>query len=301
MFYWLFVIILAYLFFGLASFGDKLVLAGRPQPNSYMFYVGVFGLLVAVILLPFIPIELPDNGWLMLIALDALVRILGLYSMYVGLENFEVSRVIPTIGAVQPIFILALTWVFWGSRAMTFVDALALLLLFIASIIISFEKRPKLTGRFLRIAFFSALMFSLDYILLKFIFLERPFLQGVFWVQLFVFVGVLVFLLPRKSREGIFSRHLVSDKKNQVMFVCTQVTGGIANLLQSFAISLTPVVFLATINALRGIQYAFLFIITLLASSFFPRILKEGMSKRAIFQKTFSIILIAVGLFLLII
>ena len=43
---WLIITILAYLFFSFSSLGDKLVLAGKPKPNSYTFYVGVFGIFV---------------------------------------------------------------------------------------------------------------------------------------------------------------------------------------------------------------------------------------------------------------
>ncbi len=299
MFYWLIVIILAYLFFSLGSFGDKLVLAGRPKPKTYAFYVGAFGLITAICIIPFIKFSIPNNSALVLLILDALVRILGIYSMFMALETFEVSRVLPTIGAIQPIFVLILSWFFWGPRAMTIINILAFLLLFVASIIISVEKTPKITGRFLKITLFSSLMFSLDYTLLKSIFLVQPFWQGIVWIQIFIFVFVLFLLIPKKSRKEIFAKNLVSDKKNQTLFLCAQITGGIGNLLQSFAISLTPVVFLATINALRGIQYAFLFIITLLVSFLFPKVLKEELSKKVILQKVISIIMIIIGLCML--
>ena len=299
MLYWLTVIILAYLFFGLGSFGDKLVLAGKPKQNVSAFYVGVFGLVTALCIIPFIKLGVPNGPMFALLALDALARILGIYSMFVALESFEVSRVLPMIGAVQPIFILILTWIFWGSQAMTTADILAFLMLFAASIIISIEKNPKITGRFLKITLFSSLMFSLDYVFLKLIFSSQPFWQGIVWIQLFIFIIVLAFLFSKKSRKEILARRLVADKKNQALFICAQVTGGIGNLLQSFAISLTPVVFLATINALRGVQYAFLFIITLFVSFLFPKVLREEISKRAIFQKTISIIMIIIGLYIL--
>jgi hypothetical protein len=75
----------------------------------------------------------------------------------------------------------------------------------------------------------------------------------------------------------------------------------LANFLQSFAISLSPVAFLAIVNSLRGIQYIFIFLITLFFSVFFPRILKEEISKSIIIQKSISIGFIVVGLALLVI
>lgn len=298
MIYWLITIIFAYLFFALASLCDKLVLAGKPKPNSYTFYMGVFGL-IAVLIIPFINFGFPTNQGLMWIILDALARILGIYAMYVALEKFDVSKVIPTIGATQPIFIFALTWIFWGPQKMSLMALLAFILLFLGSIIISVDKSHKITGDYLKITLFSSLMFSLDYIFAKFVFLNAGFLQGVVWIMLFIFLFALLLLVKKNSRQEIFSKQMVLNKKTQAFFFFAQLFGGAGNLLQSFAIFLAPVVFLATVNSLRGVQYVFLFIITLFFSIFFPKILKEGLSKKIVLQKAVSIVFIAAGLIIL--
>jgi len=297
---WLLVIIFAYLFFAFSSLGDKLVLAGKPKPKSYIFYVGAFGALV-VLLIPFIKFGFPNTAGLAWIILDAIVRIAGLYAMYVALEKFDVSKVMATIGATQPLFIFALTWIFLGEKLMPSMDILAFVILFLACVILSFEKTPKITGSYLKLTIFSSVMFSLDYIFTKLVFLNQPFLQGAIWIGIFIFLFVSVFLLSKNSRKEIFARRMILDKGTQVKFVLAQASGGVANFLQSLAIFLAPIAFLPIINSLRGIQYAFLFVITLFISIFFPKILKEGLSKRIIFQKAISIILIAIGLAILVV
>jgi len=297
--YWLLVIILAYLFFGLASLGDKLVLVGKPKPKSYTFYVGAFSLFV-ILFAPFIKFGFPSAAGLIWIALDAIVHVVGLYTMFVALEKFDVSKVVATIGATQPIFIFILTWLFWGPQMMSGIDILAFVLLFIGSVIISVEKTPKLTGAYLKITIFSSIMFSLDYIFSKFVFSSQPFLQGIIWIRVCVFLFVLPLLLTKNSRKEIFSKQMISNKKTQVVFLYAQLCGGAANFLQSFAISLSPIAFLAIVNSLRGIQYVFLFLMTLFISFFFPKILKEELSNRIIFQKIISIIFIALGLAILV-
>ena len=299
MIYWLLVTILAYLFFGLASLGDKLVLAGRPKPNSYTFYVGVFGIFV-ILFIPFIKFSFPEEPALNWIILDAMVRILGMYSMYVALEKFDVSKVIATIGATQPIFIFVLSWIFWGGQTMPFMDILAFIILLTGSIIISIGKNIKATENYLKITIFSSLMFSLDYIFAKSVFLSMPFLQGVVWTGIFIFLFVFVFILTKKSRKEIFAKKIVLNKTTEKSFLLAQASGGVANFLQSFAIYLAPVAFLAIVNSLRGIQYALLFIMTLFLTYFYPKILKEEISRKIIFQKTISIILIAIGLVILV-
>jgi hypothetical protein len=295
---WLVVIILAYLFFGFASFCDKLVLAGKPKPISYTFYVGAFSLVV-IFLIPFTKFGFPSFEALLWIVLNAIVHIVAIYLMYVAIEKFDVSRVIATIGATQPLFILILTWLFWGAQTILLTNILAFVLLLLGSIIISLEKSIKITVDYLKVALLASIMFSLDYILLKLVFLNQPFLQGIIWVGIFLFLVAMVFLLKKSFRQDIFSRKMVFNKKTDVLFVLAQASGGLGNFLQSFAISLAPVAFLATINSLRGIQYIFLFLLTVFVSYFYPKILEESLSVKIILQKVIAIIFIAVGLVML--
>ena len=298
--YWLLIAILAYLFFAFGSFGDKLVLTGKPKPKSYTFYMSVFGLSV-LLLLPFAKFSLPSPVGLGWVILDAFVRIMGIYTMFVALSKFDVSKVMATIGATQPIFIFVLTWIFWGPQSMTGIDIFAFILLFIGSVIISIEKNIKVTGDYLKITIFSSLLFSLDYVFLKKVFLNQSFLQGIILVGTFIFLFALVFLFRKSSRKEIFERKMVLNRKTQMSFLLAQLSGGAANFLQGFAISLAPVAFLAIINSLRGIQYVFIFLITLFTSIFVPNLLKEELSKKIIVQKIISIVFIAVGLAILVI
>jgi uncharacterized membrane protein len=300
MIYWLLVTILAYLFFSFSSLGDKLVLSGKPKPNSYTFYVGVFGIFV-VLFIPFIKFGFPDNSGLTWIILDAIVRILGMYTMYSALEKFDVSKVVATIGATQPVFIFGLTWIFLGHQIMPVMDMIAFIILLVGSVIISIDKSLKVTRDYLLITLFSSVMFSLDYVFAKLVFSTQPFFQGIIWVGIFIFLFVFIFLFTEKSRKQIFAKKMVFNKKTGFSFILAQVSGGTANLLQSSAIFLAPVVFLPTINSLRGIQYIFLFIITLFISYFYPKVLKENFSRKIILQKIISIIFIAIGLALLVI
>ena len=306
---WLLVIIASYLFFSLAFFGDKLVLSGPPNPRLYTFYVGFLGGLV-ILLAPFSTFSLPVPLILLWIVLEIIVYVLGLYAMFIALEKFEVSRVMTTIGALQPILILLFTWVFWSQEVMTGMNFLAFLLLVTGGVMISFGRKFKITGNYVLLVVFSSLMFSLDYIFSKMIFLIMPFLQSIIWMRTGAALLVLLLLFDKKLRiqifipifSGIFRNKTIKiekgafDKKTGIIFLCSQTMGGIAAFLQSLAISLAPISYLAIISSLRGIQYVFLFIITLFFSYFFPKILKEDISWKIILQKTISIILIVMGL-----
>lgn len=296
---WLLVIILAYFFFSLASLGDKLVLARKPNPAVYTFYVGFFSILMFLII-PFINFRFPELKTLFWIILEALVYIIGLYTMYAAIKKFDVSKVITTIGATQPVFIFGLTWLFWGPQILEQKLIFAFAILLLGSVIISFERNIKLTAGYLKITILSSLMFSLDYIFSKYVFFDMPFLQGFIWMRIFIFLFAFVFLLGPQTRKAIFEKKTILDKKTAKIFFGTQAAGGTANILQSFAIFLAPVAFLPIINSLRGVQYIFLFLMTLFLSVFLPKILKEEISRAIIVQKIISILLIALGLTILV-
>lgn len=296
---WLLIIILAYFFFSLAYLGDKLILAGPPKAASYTFFVGALSALV-VIFIPFVKFGFPDAASLYWIIFTAVVYTLGLYAMFDAVEKFDVSKVMTTIGATQPIFIFALSWFFFGPQIMSKTNILAFALLLLGSIIISFEKNSKSTGSYFKLTIFSSVMFSLDYVSQKIVFLRQPFWQGLIWTRIFIFLLVLFFLLFKKYRKEIFAKRGILNKKTGTIFICSQASGGLANILQSFAIFLAPVAFLPIVNSLRGIQYVFLFLMTLFLTIFFPKILKEEVSQKIIVQKIVSIILIVIGLYLLV-
>lgn len=297
---WLLVIILAYLCFSVSSLGDKLVLNGKPKPVSYTFYACFLSIFL-LLFLPFINFKFPDTASWFWIILESITFIAGVYIMFAAVEKYDISRVAAITGATQPIFIFILSWMFWGLQSMTVSNIIAFIILIIGSAIISFEKDGKTAFECLKITLVASLIFALDYVFSKFVYLNQPFLQGFILMKISSAIFVLLFLISKTSRKEIFAKNVVSSKKIQFLFAGTQLFGGTANILQGFAISLAPISLLAVMNSLKGIQYAFLFILTLLLSHFFPKALEQKISKEIIIQKTVSIILIGIGLAVLVI
>jgi drug/metabolite transporter (DMT)-like permease len=294
---WLLVIVVAYLFFALSGIGDKVVLAGPPKPISYTFYVGALNIL-AVLAIPFMVFQIPNSQIIFLIILDAVIFMLAMYIGFLAVEDFEISKVVATIGAVQPVFIFLISWIFLGFQKLSFTNFVAFILLFLGSVFISFDKKPEFKKRYLKLTMFAGLMYSADYVLLKIIFSNVNFASGFILRSILLFVIALAFLIKKQNRKEIFTKKgsIAKDKKTQKIFLVTQAFGGLATILQSFAIFLAPIAFLPIVNAMRGLQYVFIFIITLFFSLFFPKILKEKVSKKIIWQKLASILLIVLGL-----
>jgi len=295
---WLGISIVSYWFFSMSFFGDKLVLSETPRPRVYTFYVCILGL-IAVLLIPFVGFSIPDIHSLLWVLLEAIAYVTGIYVMFYGLEKYDASRVMAAIGAIQPVVVLMLTWAFWGFQQFTPTIMASFTLLLLGSIIISWEKNIFAAGKYLLIVACAALLFAVDSVASKQVFLHQSFLQGLIWMRISAAVIALFFLTSTAFRTEIFKHHGSFNKKTTALFLGTQVSGGIAGLTQSFAVALAPVAFLPIINSLRGLQYIFLFFITSFFTLFFPHVLKEKMSLPILAKKIIAMVCIGIGLALL--
>ena len=144
------------------------------------------------------------------------------------------------------------------------------------------------------------MLFSLDFVFSKFVFEEMDFWPGFIWMRIFSFIFVLIFLFDKGFRKEIKGDNNGLSKKTGIIFFAAQSFGGMANILQSWAIFLVPVSYMAIMNSMKGIQYAFLFVLVVLISCFLPKVLKEEMNKKIIMQKIVSILIIGLGLAILV-
>jgi len=297
---WLVVAISAYFLFALVALGDKYLLAGPPNPKSYSFYVGTLGILVLV-LVPFVGFSIPEISQVFLSLLTGVVFILALFGLYTALENFEVSRIVPAIGGLLPLFTFGLVYLFSsGEGILSSWKILAFILLLAGSVLIAFEKGKSITSKSLQISALTALLFAIAFVLTKFVYLSQPFWSGFIWMRIGGFLAAICFIFTKEVKREIFERKFTFQKKTGTVFLFNQGIGAGAFILQNWAIALVPLGFLAFINALEGTKYLFLLIFTILLALKFPKILKEEISRKILFQKILAILLIGGGLVLLV-
>lgn len=292
---WLIIAILAYLIFALVSLGDRFLLLGASNPKIYTFYVGVLGI-ISVILTPFIGFSMPSLTLLFFCFLAALSYILFLYLIYSAIEKYEVSRIIPAVGALVPlisfltIFLLSDASNPLGLRGIT-----AFLLLVLGSIIINANFSKAFSLKSLKICFLIALFASLNFIFSKYTFVYLPFWTAFIWIRIFTFAVALLFLFSLTVRKEIFGKKKSFSKKETFLFAVIQIFGALAFVLQNWAIALAGFAYLPIINALQGVQYLFLFIFALLISLKTPQAIKEDLSRKAIIQKVAAMAAMGAG------
>jgi drug/metabolite transporter (DMT)-like permease len=293
---WLIVAILSYFFFSLASLGDRYLLIGPPKPKVYAFYVGSLGV-SALLLLPFINFSLPGFNVIILSFITGVIFLLSLIFLFYGLERFEVSRIVPALGGFLPIFTLIFGFLILNQQeSFYWQKILSFCLLIMGSIIISLEKSFNFSFKSLFFAALAALFLSLYFVFSKVVYFYVSFWEGFIFVRVGAFLATLFLLFFKEVRKEVFSSNRSFTKKTGFIFLLTQSAGGLAVIMQNWAIALVNSGFISFISAVQGVQYVFLFILTLIVSLISPKILKERISKRIILQKLAAIVLITAGL-----
>lgn len=297
---WLIVAILAYLLLAVVALGDKYILAGPPNPKTYSFYVGILGIL-SLALIPFVGFSVPAAGIILLALLAGAIFVFALYGFYYGLEYFETSRIVPAIGGLVPLFTFGLVYLLSGGEAvLSSWSLISFFMLLSGSVLITFKNKRAFFSRSFRISLVAAFLFALSFVLTKQVYLSESFWNGFIWIRIGGFLAALSFIATKDVRKEIFTRQTIFEKKTGVVFVVNKILGAGAAVLQNWAIALAGLAYLSVINALQGVQYAFLFVLSAFLSLKLPQIFKEKLNKKIVLQKIGAILLILLGLFLLI-
>ncbi len=298
---WLIITILAYLILAIVFLIDKYLLTGpMPDPKVYTFYIGFLGILI-LFLVPWVGFSMPGLFQIFLSLISGAIFIYAIFWWNKALRLFEASRVVPAVGGMVPLFTFLLIYIFSkGEEVLNFSEFVAFLLLLLGSVLITFKKEKFFTMKTLQISVLAAFLFSLSLVLTKYVYLAQPFWSGYILIKMGGFLMALGFLLFSKEvKEEILGKKISMSAKITGVFLFNQAMGAGANLLQNWAVALAPLVYIPIINALAGIQYAFLLIFTIFLSLRFPQILKEEISRKIIFHKIIAILIIGGGLILL--
>ncbi|MFC1613444.1 hypothetical protein ACFL23_03885 [Patescibacteria group bacterium] len=292
---WQLITILSYLINAVASVGDKILVSKKiPNPIAYSFYVGILSIFV-VFLMPF-GFSIPPLKILIIALLSGSSFLFALIFLFRTLVEGEPSRVFTGLGGMVPVFTLLLSFLILN-QVLTIKEFIIFIILTLSGLLI-LESKNKLFSykkEFKKIVI-SAFLFSLALVLAKYVYLNHPFMSGFIWTRLGSFITALLLLISSENRRKIFKTTKNTQKKHKILLVLNKILAGSAFLLLNFAISKGNV---SLINAMKGTEYAFIFIIAVIFSFKFPSLLKENLTKKAVFKKVISIILIGLGLFVL--
>ena len=294
---WLIISIFAYFLNAFAVLIDKFLLRRTiPNPAVYAFYVSVLGLLV-FIFAPF-SFQFPNLLVLILSLAAGVIFIFALLLFYFLLKRGEVSRIVPLVGGLSPVFILVLAWlVLHETLSMTQIWAFSLILLG-GWLIVWERKKEKITFPWLLffLSLLAAFLFALSHVLSKFVYINFSFTSGLIWRSVGGFLGgIILFLIPQNRKKIIETVKKTPGNKSFIFFF-GQACAAISFVLVNYAFSIGSI---SLVTALSGVQYIFLFLMVIIFSQKFPHILKEELTTRTVWQKALSLILISLGVSLL--
>ncbi|MEK7512720.1 MAG: hypothetical protein AAB601_00795, partial [Patescibacteria group bacterium] len=142
---WLSIAIVAYLLYALAAAGDKALLAGSfKNPATYATFVGVGGLIPFIILVIFIGVPLPSTAALFAAVVSGALFIVALLPYYRGIQEFEVSRIVPATGGLVPFFTLLIGLLFLPQEEnLSLVAITSFTLLIAGSVLLSRDRERR--------------------------------------------------------------------------------------------------------------------------------------------------------------
>lgn len=216
----------------------------------------------------------------------------ALLSFFTALKENDTSDVVPVVGGLTALFTLILSYLFLNtSLSSTFLYGFTLLTL--GTILVS---RFRFTWRTMLSNTHAGLMFGVHYVALKGLFNVTNFDTAFFWSRMAIVFVALSFLLVPEYYEKIVSRTRASRGREGIFVIGNKLLAGLAGIIILKAIEHGDV---SLVQALGGLQYLFLLIISAVFGKMVARDFGENVTRRDIIHKSVSIPLIAVGFFLL--
>lgn len=295
---WISFAVAGYFLQAVSVLGDKIILKKiLPHPSSYAFWQGILSL-GAVVFIPFEFSLIPAEK-IFISFLAGAFWLYGLFFFFTALKKADASNVLPVVLSFSAILIFIMEAFFLGYR-FSYADLLAGVLMVSGGISLSLEHRwghgRKIRG-FIIPALITAFLFAFSTFLIKYLFGTESFFNVFIWSRGGLFLAGLTFALSPEFRKEIFqgSKSLKRPRASASIII-NKIFGALGALFIFFAISRGPA---ALVNALQGLQYAFLFLMGAILSLWASSLLRESVSPKAVIQKMLGIIFISFGLFVL--
>ncbi|PIW37350.1 MAG: hypothetical protein COW24_00570 [Candidatus Kerfeldbacteria bacterium CG15_BIG_FIL_POST_REV_8_21_14_020_45_12] len=313
---WLLAVLIGHLLNAVSFVLDKVLLTKSIQ-NAYAFtfFIGLLGL-AALGLAPFgatflgIPgfnviafdFTIPTAGSLLLNLIVGALFTLALLCFFLAMRGQEATRLVPFVGGSVPVFTFVFEWLFLDQR-LSITQLVAFGVLVIGTILITLDldkkaepDKPAQGAKGWVLALLAGLFFALSFGLTKIAFEQQNFYNAFIWMRLGSFLLPLLFLLSAKHRIAIYQAFSLFREKAGFLYLVAQGFGGAGFIFINYAISIASV---SIVNALQGVQYAFLLLMAIIGSLKYPKLLKESMSRRSLALKVFAVMVIGFGLYLI--
>lgn len=306
---WLLVATFGQFLNAVVAFLDKYIVSDEkamPRPFVYAFYSCLLtGGWLIIFSLSFIPglqaigipqlsnIELPTIQVVSMAFLTGYTFFMALVSMYTALQKSEAINVLPVIGAVSAVTAFGMNYLFLGvSLTSNFIFGIIILSLGTLLVAQTLPKAETVVH-----VIHSGLFFALHFITMKGLFLETSFDDGFFWSRLGFILFALSLLLVPAYYHKIKERTAETSARTGVFVIGTKILAGIAAFLLLKATDWGDV---AVVQALDGLKFVFILIITFFFGALLPETVVQHTTKpREVMRQFAYVAVIVVGYVLL--
>lgn len=294
---WFTLVLVGYFLLAVVFVLDKFILTKTvTEPLVYTFYSTIF-MFGALLAWPFGVELLEGVDWVWGVG-SGVAFGLGLWTMFIAVKGSEASHVNPFIGAVVTIVTYLLSARLLGEQ-MTATQTVGIFVLATASLFLSRETTKLGTGwrRVYAFAIASGLCFAVSHVAAKYIYDSYSFLTGFVWTRAATgLVGLALLASPAVCRSFSHRSRAQTarlERRQAVGLIASdKLLGIIAVVFIQYAIARGSV---TVVSALSGAQYAFLFIIIMLLTKFWPHILREYFTKRELTLQIVALAFLVLG------
>jgi len=290
---WIYFVILATFCWAMGNIMDKYLIDKRiKNPLALFILFRIVFVVPLIFLIFFLDLGIPNAPFFVLIFISAAFMISGILFYYKIVETEEISVSIPLFQFI-PIFTL-FTAFFVLAERLAAADYLGFLILISGGFIISVKKSESglRAGKVLWLAMLSSLLFSLSYVVAKFIMTSIPFWDTFIWIWIFESILTIPFAFSGKIRNNLKYHCKRLNRKDWTIVSINTIICVIASASYYFAIKMGPI---SLVQASENMQMIFVFLLALLLTVFFPHIMKERFDIRALAQKIIGMMLIMTG------
>lgn len=306
---WIIIAIFSYFLIALEIILDKFLLSSKrvSHPAIYAFYSGLLSLTALLIFSPF-GFHLISFSSALLSFAAGMIFTYGILCLFFAINKSEASQAIPVVGAVIPLTTYFLSLIFLNERLHN-LQLIGVVVLIAGGLLISFDLPLKINKR----KFFSGFYYSIGagfllaiaFTSFKHFFDQDNFLNVYIWTRIGLCIGAMTLLIVPSWRRVIFNSFTGLHKNNEekkknvktsMLFVATKILGGAGSILTNKAIAMGSV---TIVNALVSTEYAFILLMGIVFSMWFPQVFQEKRDMKTIFEKIAAIIMITIGVVLI--
>jgi uncharacterized membrane protein len=293
----------------IVAFLDKYIVTDEkamPRPFVYAFYSCLLtGGWLVIFALGFIPgftelglphlsnITMPTIQVVSMAFLTGYTFFMALVSLYTALQKSEAINVLPVIGAISAITAFGMNYLFLDIVPPAHFG-FGIVILSLGTLLVA-QTLPK-SETVIHVVH-SGIFFALHYITMKGLFLETSFDDGFFWSRIgFILFALSLLLVPAYFMK-IKERTSGTTVRTGVLVIVTKVLAGVSTFMLLKATDMGDV---AVVQALDGVKFVFVLLITFLFGALLPNSAVEHITRpREVIRHFVYVCLIVTGYFIL--